>query len=124
MTLSRHNIGSQRKGEFQLAKTMMVMVIVFLFTNFTRIILGVQELLLYPTVNWCYNKDFDYHPSVYTYILDFIARFLVILNSSINFLIYCMVGSKFRTKLLEMLKVKQTSSERFQNSEVSRFSQR
>ena len=33
------------------------------------------------------------------YLLDFIARFLVILNSSLNFIIYILVGSEFRTKL-------------------------
>ena len=36
--------GSKRRKEFMLAKTMMVMVLVFLILNTPRIILGVMEV--------------------------------------------------------------------------------
>ena len=104
-----------------LAKTMMVMVLVFLLTNFTRVLLGIQELLEYSDADWCYLHDYDYHHSMLIYIMDFTARFLVILNSSINFLIYCMVGSKFRGRLLEMLKLKQDGTPTHQETQLSRL---
>ena len=89
-----------------LAKTMMVMVLVFLLTNFTRVLLGIQELLEYSDADWCYIHDYDHHHSMLIYIMDFTARFLVILNSSINFLIYCMAGRQFRNGLKLMLRIK------------------
>ena len=121
MARSRNNLGTKRKGEFMLAKTMMVMVLVFLLTNFTRVLLGIQELLEYSDADWCYLHDYDHHHSMLIYIMDFTARFLVILNSSINFLIYCMVGSKFRGRLLEMLKLKQDGTPTHQETQLSRL---
>ena len=56
------------------------------------------------TVEQCFEADEDYHVSKLTYILDFVARFLVVLNSSINFVIYCFVGSQFRIELSAMLR--------------------
>ena len=38
--------------------------------------------------------------------MDFAARYLAILNSSINFFIYCLVGTQFRSTLLDILRVK------------------
>ena len=35
--------------------------------------------------------------------MDIFARFLVILNSSVNFIIYCLVGSEFREELGKLL---------------------
>ena len=104
-----------------LAKMMMVMVLVFLLTNFIRVILGIQELLEYSNADWCYLHDYDHNPSMLIYIMDFTARFLVILNSSINFLIYCMVGSKFRGRLLEMLKLKQEEDLTRRDTQLSCF---
>ena len=101
-SLNLRTSGKRRK-EFQLAKTMMVLVLVFLVTNFTRVILCIQEVLEHPKVEWCYEHGVNYNHSKTTYLMDFTARFLVILNSSVNFLIYCMVGSEFRTKLFETL---------------------
>ena len=33
-------------------------------------------------------------------VMDQVARYLVVLNSSINFLIYCLAGNQFRSVLL------------------------
>jgi hypothetical protein len=91
---------SKRTKEFLLAKTMMVLVLVFLVLNTPRLILGLIEVTDLNIVKKCYEHGKDVKVSKHTYILDFIARFLVILNSSVNFLIYCLTGSEFRSKLL------------------------
>ena len=98
--------GSKRTKEFLLAKTMMVLVLVFLTLNTPRIILGVIEVAQLREVEQCYENGLDYHVSKQTYILDFLARFLVILNSSVNFLIYCLVGSEFRAKLCSSMRMR------------------
>ena len=84
---------------------MMVLVLVFLILNTPRIILGVMEVSQLRTVEQCYENDQEYTISKQAYVLDFFARLLVILNSSVNFLIYCMVGSEFRSKLCTRLKI-------------------
>ena len=98
--------GSKRTKEFQLARTMMVLVMVFLILNTPRIILGVIEVSQLRTVEQCYENELEYYVSKQAYILDFFARLLVILNSSMNFLIYCMVGSEFRSKLCTKLRIR------------------
>ena len=67
------------------------------------------EVSQLSTVEQCYEHDLDYHVSKETYILDFLARFLVILNSSVKFLIYCLVGSEFKSKLFSILKIRKSS---------------
>ena len=56
------------------------------------------------TVERCYEAGEDYHMPMVPIILDFIARFLVVLNSSINFVIYCVFGSQFREELAAIVK--------------------
>ena len=98
--------GSKRTKEFLLAKTMMVLVLVFLILNTPRLVLGLIEVTHLNTVEKCYEHGLDYNVSRQTYILDFLARFLVIINSSVNFLIYCLVGSEFRSKLYRSFNLK------------------
>ena len=121
MNLSRL-FSSKRTKEFMLAKTMMVLVLVFLILNTPRLLLGLIEvnetsvfLLLFLTsyfsfqvtqltrIEMCYEAGLDYYQEKLTYILDFLARFLVVINCSINFVIYCLVGSQFRTELSTMM---------------------
>ena len=91
--------GSKRTKEFVLAKTMMAIVLVFLILNIPRLILGIMEVVEIGTVEVCYELGLDYDVGKHIYILDFMARFLVILNSSVNFIVYCLVGSEFRDQL-------------------------
>ena len=94
---------SKRTREFQLARMMMVLVLIFLILNCPRLVLGLIEVTQLYSVELCYHHHLDYHIKKETYLLDFAARFLVILNSSINFIIYCLAGSQFRHNLLDMV---------------------
>ena len=102
--------GSKRRKEFLLAKTMMVLVLVFLVLNTPRILLGLKEVMELETVKQCFEEGQNYKVSKYIYILDSVARFLVIVNSSINFIIYCLVGQEFRSQLCRKLGLPQTCS--------------
>ena len=82
---------------------MMAIVFVFLILNIPRLILGIMEVVEIGTVEVCYELGLDYEVGTHIYILDFLARFLVILNSSVNFIIYCLVGSEFRDQLRKSL---------------------
>ena len=100
---------SKRTGEFQLARMMMVLVVVFLLLNCPRLVLGLIEVTQLSTVELCYQHGLDFHIHKITYLLDFTARFLVILNSSVNFIIYCVAGSQFRHKLMAILSISSTT---------------
>ena len=101
---------SQRTREFQLARMMMVLVVVFLLLNCPRLVLGLIEVTQLSTVELCYRQGQDFNILKITYLLDFTARFLVILNSSINFIIYCVAGSQFRHKLMAILSISSESA--------------
>ena len=92
------------------------------------------------TVERCYERGLDYNITKITYILDFIARyissqalnkkvisnilrFLVILNSSINFVIYCVFGSQFRQELSTLVwnKLRRISLQKVSANLVSPF---
>ena len=109
---------SPRSREFQLAKMMMVLVLVFLILNTPRLLLGLLEVTQLSKVEHCYQHDQDFHIRKETFLLDFIARFLVIINSSINFLSYCLAGSEFRKQLQSFFVGKMTSTNTG-NEEVS-----
>jgi hypothetical protein len=94
----------RRTQQFQMARTMLILVTVFLILNTPRLILGIVEVTQLSTVEQCYQHGLPYNISKHTYLLDFLARFLVILNSSINFIIYILVGSEFRSKLCDTIR--------------------
>ena len=54
----------------------------------------------------CYEAGHFYFAPTTQWLVDFIARYLAILNSSINFFIYCLVGTQFRTTLFQMFGLK------------------
>ena len=104
------HLKSRRTREFQLARMMMVLVVVFLLLNCPRLVLGLIEVTQLSTVELCYQQGQDFNILKITYLLDFTARFLVILNSSVNFIIYCVAGSQFRHKLMAILNISSESA--------------
>ena len=51
----------------------------------------------------CFQSDIFYFAPLEQWLIDFVARYLVILNSPINFIIYYLVGSQFRKDLSQMI---------------------
>ena len=78
---------------------MMAIVIVFIILNIPRMILALYEVSTIPDIIDCYKNNCYYYLSSNRWMMDIVVRYLVMLNSSINFIIYCFVGSKFRNTL-------------------------
>ena len=93
-------------NEFNLAKVMMSIVIVFFILNIPKMSLSLYEVSTIPNILECYERHCPYHISSKRWLLDSIIRYLVLLNSSINFIIYCFVGSNFRSTLVLFLQKK------------------
>ena len=56
-----------------------------------------------PSILKCHKAGYYYFAPTNQFLVDFIARYLAIFNSSINFVIYCLVGSQFRNVLFQIL---------------------
>ena len=53
----------------------------------------------------CFDSPFiSYFVPELQLVVDMITRYLAVINSSINFIIYCLAGSQFRHKLLDIVK--------------------
>merc|ERR1712032_1210786 len=85
-----------------LAAVLIVIVLVFLVSNTPRLILNLTEFGVHGSP----DKDDDEEqchcevsPVWYSVTIS-ISHFLLTVNSSINFLIYCSVGEKFQTIVL------------------------
>ena len=114
--------------------TMMIIVMVFVLTNIPRMSLMLYEVYTIPNILECYDMACQYHISSLRYtifwkskctwwcfrwLLDSLVRYLLMLNSSINFLIYCFVGSNFRNTLFSLCKKSMTWSYKiFLNSKM------
>ena len=75
-----------------------VIVGIFFCLNLPRILVGAYEVSNTWTILKCAENNFDYHESLLFYKWDTISRLLMVLNSSINFLIYCAGSEQFKVK--------------------------
>ena len=103
--VSRQRLSTYNKitAEIRMAKIMMIIVILFILLNLPKMSLSMFEIFTIPNILECYERQCPYHISKKRWLMDSLARYMVMLNSSINFIIYCFVGSSFRSTLIELL---------------------
>ena len=107
--------------------TLLAIVLLFLLCNLLRPILMAWDIVTFETVtpcqifnsknhinfhnigrttanlivtNICRSKIFTYIPNTYSYLLS--ANFLLVINSSLNFILYVMLSPKFQLKVNKM----------------------
>ena len=113
----RLNGSNSHNIDFTLAKIMMSIVFVFIVLHFPKMIMALYEVnqisnsfknaqtfwqvSTIPDIFDCYRHGCLYYVSSSRWIADHIIRYLVMLNSSVNFIIYCFVGSNFRETLFK-----------------------
>ena len=106
--------GSQRKlwKEVNMFMVLLSIVIIFICCNTPRTIIDIWEFYHLEDIVKCNDllikKEIDHQflPDLWIECLTHISHFTAILNSSINFLIYCVVGHNFRKELLSTWGIK------------------
>ena len=103
---SKQRLSSSTKLAFEvsMARVMITIVIIFIIFNIPRMFLSLYEVSTIPNILDCYERQCPYYISSKRWLLDSIIRFLVMLNSSINLIIHCFMGSSFRRTLKELIK--------------------
>ena len=87
-----------------MAKIMMTIVAVLIILSIPKMVLALYEVTTIPNILDCYRRKCNYYITSKRWVADIIVRYLVMLNSSTNFLVYCFFGSNFRRTLLSYLK--------------------
>ena len=99
----RLSVSNSQQQEISLAKIMVVIVSVFLILNLPKMCLTIYEVVTIPSILECYKRQCDYIIPSEVWVLDSFVRYFLMANSSINVVVYCFAGSKFRTTLMETI---------------------
>ena len=89
----------QRK-EINLSIVLLCIVLVFFCSHAARILLDVYE---FSNMDLFMNCKPHWRPAIFWVSLQYISHFTMILNSSLNFFVYCLVGHTFRRELCRTL---------------------
>lgn len=104
-----NRFGSARRQRKEINLSMVLLAIVFLFflCHACRIILDIYEFSnMDKLINCPIKHRTGFRPPFLMHALMYISHFATILNSSLNFFVYCLVGHTFRRELCRTLGLK------------------
>lgn len=93
---SNHNV-NRRRMEDNLAMIFMGIVLVFLVCHFPRIVLALHETMVIKDAMSCSKNGENLFP-FWALIFSHFSHLLLVLNCSVNSIIYCLLSSKFRAQ--------------------------
>ena len=85
----------RRHFEDNLAAIFMAFVLVFLICHMPRLLLNIHELITIKEAMLCSQRN-ERPFSLWSMITISVSHFLLVINSSTNILVYCLMSSKFR----------------------------
>ena len=91
-------ISQNIKNENHLAKIFIAIALIFFFCHLPRIFLNIQEMWLVGNLDDC-SINGKFAIPFWSLILAELSQLSLIVNSSINCLIYCVMSPKFREKV-------------------------
>jgi len=94
----QRNCSKNKRHSKEIRTTYMAISIItsFAVLNFPRFIATIIEVVNTNLIIKCVENEVRYLPTISFYRLDYFARMLMVLNSAINFLIYCAVSTPFK----------------------------
>lgn len=90
--INRAQLSASQRSELNVSSMLMVLVLIFIICNVPAFIVNVLEVIEFNTV------FIDYCATI--------SNVLVCINSSVNFLIYCIHTKSFRTKFIKIIACK------------------
>ena len=100
---SQSEPSSRRHLEDHLAIVFLVIVSAFFICHLPRIILSIHEMWIVEITIECARRG-KYSFPIWAIIFNKFSHLLLVINSSINCLIYCLLSSKFRKIFLQTAK--------------------
>ena len=94
---------ARRKMEDNLALVFIGIVAVFLVCHMLRVGLNFHEMLVIDEAMACSQARQRSFPK-WAIITNFFSHFLLVINASINMIIYCILNSAFRSQFIQILK--------------------
>jgi len=98
----RRRMRSRSRKNDHMSIILMLIVTVFVICNLPRLILNMHEITVIDDITRCKDTDLGGFP-VWSILLGFFSHIFLVINSSINLLIYCLVGAKFRTVFCQVV---------------------
>ena len=83
-------------NDINLAPILFGVVIVFIGCNSIRVILNVYDFYVLDGIIECESKGMGRVPPVWVNCTISVSHLLLMINSSVNFLVYCVAGTRFR----------------------------
>ena len=114
--VQRFNSARRQRKEINLTIILLFIVFIFFFCHAARIVLDVYEfvnlekVLACRKLKMCQRQPFTYLPNNVFFFLPVISHMMQILNSSTNFIVYCLVGQNFRRELCRAFGIRKYSS--------------
>ena len=101
---------AKKSIEDSIAKVFIVIILIFLICHLPRILLDVYELAIVDKAQFCAEHgNPDDALSFWPVILICISHLFLVISSSTNMIVYCLLGTKFR------IEAKKTYKSIFQN---------
>eukprot|EP00095_Tigriopus_kingsejongensis_P000415 maker-scaffold19_size710362-snap-gene-6.13 protein:Tk00415 transcript:maker-scaffold19_size710362-snap-gene-6.13-mRNA-1 annotation:"AGAP001862-PA" len=101
--VQKRNVNANRRRyEDNLAVIFMGIVIFFLVSHFPRIFLGLHEVFVSTQARLC-GEHGKRSFSLWVHVFTYVSHLLLVLNSSVNSLIYCILSSRFRLQVMTTL---------------------
>ena len=89
-----------------LAPILFGVVIVFVICNSLRVILNIYDSSVVEDIIECEKKKMGRYPPAWILCTISVSHFLLMVNSSVNFLVYCVAGKRFRSILARKIRNK------------------
>ena len=90
---------SSNRSSANLAPILFSVVIVFVICNSLRVILNIYDSAVVEEIIECEKSNIGRYPPAWIMCTISVSHLLLMANSSVNFLVYCVAGKRFRSTL-------------------------